>query len=245
MLKKGISPMIATVLVILLIFVAVGIVLLIGIPAIERAKESAVLNEAMQNMKAIGNTIKEVASEGIGSLRSLQMKLTDGEYKVNEKANSVDFTYFIKSGIIQLGTFIKEDSVILSCGANAKASEYDLDADGSNDLVLENEILRIGILKNGTQTNYVFINTGEVIKILNFKETNINVTPSDTSIILDDYIESSYGTGYSELVKEDENLAKAEAVVHMNTTFVNYDILFTLQSGADFVIVKIQNAYYK
>jgi len=245
MLKKGISPLIATALVILLIFVAVGIVLLIGIPAIERAKEAAVINEAMLNMKAIGNTIKEVASEGIGSLRSLQIKVTGGEYKVNEKANSVDFTYSIKSGIVQPGTFITEDSVTLSCGANAKASEYDLDNDGNTDLVLENEILRIAILKNGTQASSVFINTSSLIRILNFKETNVNVTPNNSKILLDDFEESSYGTGYSELVREDENLAKAEAVVHMNTTFVNYDILYTLQSGADFVIVKIQNAYYK
>lgn len=245
MLKKGISPLIATVLVILLAFLAITIVLLIGIPAIERAKEAAVINEAMENMKAIGNTIKEVASEGLGSLRSLQIKITDGEYKVNEKANSVDFTYSIKSGIIQSGTFIKEDSVTLSCGANAKASEYDLDGDGSNDLVLENEILRIVILKNGTASNQVDINTSTLIKILNFKETDVNVTPIDSSIILDYYVESSYGTGYSELVKEDDHLAKAEAIVHLNTTYINYDILYSLQSGADFVIVKIQNAYYK
>jgi len=245
MLKKGISPLIATVLVILLAFLAISVVLLIGIPAIERAREAAVINEAMQNMKAIGNTIKEVASEGLGSLRSLQMKVTDGEYKVNEKGNSVDFTYSIKSGIIQPGTSIKEDSVTLSCGANAKASIYDLDGDGSNDLVLENEILRIGILKNGTVLNQVDINTSSLIRLMNFKETDTNTTPSDSSIILDDYAESASGTGYSELVREEDHLVKAEAIVHMNTSFVVYDILYTLQSGADFIIVKIQNAYYK
>ena len=232
-------------LVILLTIVAIAIVLLIGLPAIERAKESAVLNEAMQNMKAIGSMIKEVASEGVSSIRSLQIKVTDGEYKVNEKANSIDFTYTTKSGIVQPGSFIKEGDIILSAGANAKASEYDLDNDGNNDLVLENEILRIGLLKNGTKTAQVAMNTSRLIRRINFKETNANVTPSDSSVILDDYSESSYGTGYSEIVKAEERLAKAEAVVHMNTSYAVYDILYTLQSGADFVIVKIQNAYYK
>ena len=232
-------------LVILLSIVAIAIVLLIGLPAIERGKESAVLNEAMQNMRAIANIVKEVASEGVGSLRNLQIKVTGGEYKFNEKANSIDFTFTTKSGIVQPGSFIKEGDIILSAGANAKASEYDLDGDGSADLVLENEILRIGILKNGNKTNQVAINTSNLIRKINFKETNANVTPSDSSIIIDDYLESSYGTGYSELVKADERLAKAEAVVHMNTSYAVYDILYTLQSGADFVIVKIQNAYYK
>jgi len=245
MLRKGITPFISMALVILLSIVAIAIVLLIGLPAIERGKESAVLNEAMQNMRAIANIVKEVASEGVGSLRNLQIKVTGGEYKFNEKANSIDFTFTTKSGIVQPGSFIKEGDIILSAGANAKASEYDLDGDGSADLVLENEILRIGILKNGNKTNQVAINTSNLIRKINFKETNANVTPSDSSIIIDDYLESSYGTGYSELVKADERLAKAEAVVHMNTSYAVYDILYTLQSGADFVIVKIQNAYYK
>jgi len=245
MLRKGITPLISTIFVILLTIVAIAIVLSVGLPAIERGKEAAVLNEAMQNMKAIGSMIKDVASEGVGSLRSLQIKVTGGEYKVNAKANSIDFTYTTKSGIVQPGSFIKEGDIILSAGANAKASEYDLDNDGSADLVLENEIFKIGILKNGTRAAQVAMNTSSLIRRISFKETNANVTPSDSSIILDDYSESSYGTGYSEFVKSGERLAKAEAVVHMNTSYAVYDILYTLQSGADFVIVKIQNAYYK
>jgi len=245
MLKKGISPIISTVLIILLGFVTVSIVLFVGLPAIEKARESAVLNEAMQNMKAIANTIEEVALEGVGSLRSLQIKVTAGNYKVNEKTNSIDFTHFMKSGIVQPGAFLEEGDVILTCGANARAYEEDFDYDGETDLVLENEILRVVILKNGTKTSQVSMNTSKLIKMINLKETNVNVTPSDSLIMLDDYIESSYGFGYSELVKVDDHLARAEAIVHMSTTFVSYDILYTLQSGADFVMVKIQNAYYK
>lgn len=244
-MRKGVHPLVSTVLVVMIFSSAVAIVLLVGLPTIERAKESAVLNEAMQNMRMIANTIKEVASEGANSLRTLRIRVSGGEYKVNEKTNSIDFTYAIKSNIVQFGSFIKEDNIIFSAGANAKAGEYDLDNDGIVELVLENEFLRVGILKNGTKDNFAPINTSKLIKILNFKETNANVTPSDSSIILDDYIESSYGNGYSELVKTGDHLAKAEATVHMNTTYVNYDILYTLQSGADFLTVKIMNAYYK
>ena len=212
MLRKGISPLFSTIIVIMLIVAAVTIVLLFGMPTIERAKESAILNEALQNMRMIASTIKEVASEGTNSMRTLQVKVSGGEYKVNEKSNSIDFTYNMKSNVVQFGSFIKEDDIILSSGANAKASEYDLDNDGSNELVLENEILRIGILKNGTQANPAFINTSKLIKILNFKETNVNVTPFDSSIVIDDYSESSYGNGYSGLVRQGDFLSKAEAL---------------------------------
>ena len=245
MLKKGISPFVAIVFIVLITIMAMAIVLFIALPAIERAKEAAVINEAMLNMKAIANNIKTVASEGVGSLRSTTIKATAGEYKVNEKSNSMDFTYTTKTGIVQPGSFIKEGDITLSAGANAKASEYDLDGDGANELVLENEILRIVILKNGTSASYSYINTSKLIKIMNFKETGANITPSESTILLDDYTGSSYGYGYSELVRTGDRLAKAEALVHVNSTFIIYDVLYSLHSGADFLMVKIQNAYYR
>ena len=245
MLNKGVSPLISTVFIILISISAISIVLLIALPAIEKGKEAAIINEAMQNMKSLSNSIKDVASEGVGSLRTLSMKVTAGEYKINEKSNSIDFTYAIKSDIIQPDSMVKEGDITLSAGSNAKSSEYDLDNDGSSDLVLENEILRIAILKNGTKSSNSFINTTKLIKMINFKETNENITPSDSSITLDDDKGSSYGTGYSELVKSGDRMPKAEAVVHVNSTYIVYDVLYTLPSGADFVLIKIQNAYYK
>jgi len=62
---------------------------------------------------------------------------------------------------------------------------------------------------------------------------------------LDDYVESSYGNGYSVLVRTGDRLAKAEALVHVNSSFVVYELLYTLYPGADFIMVKIQDAYYR
>jgi hypothetical protein len=246
MLKsKAISTLISTAFIVLMTVMAMALTLTIGMPAINKAKEASVINEALQNMKVIDNTIREVASEGTGSLRSPQIKVSGGEYKVNQKANSVDFTYTLKYGLLQPGTFVKEGNLLMMSGVNAKASVYDLNGDGLDELVLENEILRVGILKNGTSSSQVSIDTSNVIKLLSIKESGTNVTLTDSSVILDDFAGSSSGTGYTELVTPGDNLSKAEAVVHMNTSTMNYDIVYTLQSGADFLIVKIQNAYYK
>ncbi len=67
--KKGISPIISTVMIIAITFAAVGIVMTIVLPSVDRAKEAALLNEAVQNMRVIDNMVREVASEGTGSLR--------------------------------------------------------------------------------------------------------------------------------------------------------------------------------
>jgi hypothetical protein len=244
-LKKGVSALITTAIIVLISATTIALVLAVVIPTINRAKESAIINEAIQNMQTIDNTIAQTAEGNIGFLRSLQLENSGGEYRVNQKANTMEYVYYIKYGTISPGTFMQEGKLMLMSGVNAKASEYDLDGDGSSELVLENEILRVGLLRNGTAASQATINTSGIIKILNLKETNVNVTPADSSIVLDEFTDSSYGTGYSELIRTGDFLTKAEAVFHINATNVYYDVVYTLQSGADFLIVKIQNAYYK
>ena len=239
---KGVSQLISTVLIFLLTTVAIGIALLIGTPTIDRAKQSATINEAMQNMKTLDNIIREVASEGKGSFRTLQMRVIDGEYKINQKTNTIEYTHIIKSGIIESGTFFKEGNVFIVAGTNAKAITYDLDGDGTTDILLENEIMRVALLNNASNGNG--INTSRSVKFFNLKENGANITINDSRIIIDNRTESYYGRGFTELVREGENLAAAEAVIHVNTSApanLTYDVVYTLRSGADFLVVKIQN----
>ena len=242
---KGLSPFISTALIILILVSAVTLVLTLGKSTLDKINEANVINEATQNMKLIDSVIRQVASEGLGSLRKIQIKVSDGTYRVNEETNSLEFSYLVKYGTIEPGTYLKENNLLLVCGANAKAYEADLDNDGKNELILENEVLKVAIQKVGSRTSFEPIDTKNNIELMIFKENNANITPSDSSIVLDDIPESAYGNGYSELVREGDHLAKAEALVHINSTFVEYDVLYTLQSGADYLIVKVLNAYYK
>jgi hypothetical protein len=129
-------------------------------------------------------------------------------------------------------------------GVAAKASEYDVNSDGNNEIVLENEILKVGIQKVGSASSLATVNTSSNIKFLNFISADINVTPTDSAVVLDGIENTSIGTGYSEIISKGDHLPKAEAVVHVNSTRIYYDVVYTLQSGADFIIVKIINANY-
>jgi len=239
---KGISQLISTVLIFLIVTTAIGIALLAGGPVIDRAKESSIFNEAVQNIRLLDNVIKEVASEGKGSFRAVQLKVSGGDYKVDSKTNSIEFTQTIQSGILESGTFVKEGYVFIAAGTNARASTYDLDLDGTSDIVLENEIMRVGILNNATSGNR--INTSRVLKFFNFKENARNITINDSTITIDNRTNSSSGYGFTEIVREGYNLAASEAVIHVNTSGpanLTYDIVYTLRSGADFLIAKVQN----
>jgi len=147
--------------------------------------------------------------------------------------------------LVELGRFVKEGNLLMMSGVGARASEYDIDDDGNSELVLENSIMKVGIQKNGTSTNYQFINTTRNIRLLNLKDNNITITPEDSSILLDDFQNSTYGNGYSKLIKSGDHLGKAEALVHVNSTNFEYDVVYTLPASADFLIVRVENAYYR
>jgi type II secretory pathway pseudopilin PulG len=246
---KGVSALISMVIVILISVIAVGLVILVIMPTINKAKEAAILNEAKQNMHLIDDTIREVASEGLGSLRSLTFKSSGGQYKVNAPINSIDFSYSVKYSTVQAGTFIQDGNLMISAGTNSRASVYNLStpADGTSQIVLENENLRVALHYNGSAsaTNPEIINTSRIVQFFNFISTGVNVTPSDSMITVDDFADTAVGRGYSYIVRAGDHLASAEAIVVVNTTRLYYEILYSLPSGADFVIVKIQNAYYQ
>lgn len=81
---KGISPLVSFVLVIGFGVAAMTIVLTIVNPLLDRAKDSALVNEATQNMLLIDSTIKAVASESEGSKRTIQIKITEGALRAND-----------------------------------------------------------------------------------------------------------------------------------------------------------------
>jgi type II secretory pathway pseudopilin PulG len=248
---KGVSAIISMVIVIFISVLAVGIVMLVAMPTINKAKEAAVLNEAKQNMHQIDDLIREVASEGLTSLRSLTFKSSDGQYKVNALTNTMEFTYTVKYGTVQPGTFIQDGNLMISAGTNAKASIYNLSspmpANEKSQIVLENENIRVALHYNSSATaaNPEKLNTSKIVQLFNFISTGVNVTPSDSMITLDDFPDTSVGSGYSYLVRSGDHLASADAIVVVNTTLTYYEILYSLPSGADFLIVKIQNAYYQ
>jgi hypothetical protein len=81
-MKKGVSTIISFVLLLLISVIAVYLALNVVKPTVERVFESAAMNEAELNIQILDNLIREVASEGTGSLRSVVLKVSDGEYRI-------------------------------------------------------------------------------------------------------------------------------------------------------------------
>ncbi len=99
MMKKGINPFLATTLLILFAISALSLTLTIVKPALERAQDSAIVNEAMNNLKLIDSIVKEVASEEKGSKRTLNIKSSDGLFEVDSNLEYINYTYDMRQDL--------------------------------------------------------------------------------------------------------------------------------------------------
>lgn len=235
---KGISSVISFVIIILLTVTAIGIVLGVGLPILDQARETGVLNEANQNMRIIDNLIRQVASEGTGTLKSVTLSVTDGVYRIDSDSNSLDFELTMKSNAIPRGTFTEEGNLVTSVGGSAKAIQ------NSSKLIIENEILEIVFSRIGNVSSFDGINTSTILNTIRSKAQATTTTkPNNAGIKIQNIANTSWGLGYTKLAFEGEDLAEASILAHVrsNTSGVEYDVLYTLPASSDFFVIEVRN----
>ena len=68
--------------------------------------------------------------------------------------------------------------------------------------------------------------------------------PNDTSVIIGNVTNTSWGLGYSEIVREGNFLTRAEALAHVrsNLTGTEYEVLYSLPASADYLLITVTNA---
>jgi len=152
--EKAVSPLLSFVLVILISFTAISIVVMSVKRVIDRAFETMTVNEGLSNMDHLAATVRAVASEGPGSMRSIRLSASGGRYILRSDLNSLFFTYEAKSGVLQPKVFKKMGDVrIVTCRvpdgigvdlklnynwANLTGANDTIGARGTNRLCIEN-----------------------------------------------------------------------------------------------------------
>jgi len=160
-MRKGLSPYISTAVIIMIGIVAISLVLTVVTPALNKAKDSAIINEAFQNLNLIDDTIREVASEGEYAKRTVNIKVTDGIYSVDSSNDRVSFTHGLKSDLNLVGQRDRVNITTSGGNVNLFISYSKVDIQGSDRFVKgENSVV---ILHNGTNptNNYPIIYVGK------------------------------------------------------------------------------------
>lgn len=113
---KGISPLIAAVLVIAISISAIAVALNIGNPSIERSKEILILDEGKSNLRLIDSSINQVLQEGDGSSRKITLKVTSGTYRIYD--NMIEFEMQTNQQIVGSGVVVEEDILSITASTN-------------------------------------------------------------------------------------------------------------------------------
>lgn len=244
--RKAVSTLVSYVMIAAISVIAISVVLSIGLPAIDRAKEAALISEAKNIMQNIDTNARQVLFEGSGAQRVFSISSTGGDYFAEKSTDSIRFKLNSISGVIDPGTRRMEGNLLITAGTDVKASEYDANSDGASELVLENSRILFAVKKLGNSSNYVAVNNSQIVKLIQLKENSLNITPADSSTIIDNSLLSVNGTGYTQLTQTGDLLREASIKAYIQSgSGANYEIWYTLRSNADFVLEEVRNVVYR
>lgn len=234
-MEKGVSPFISASLVILFVSTAIGIVILFLHPSIKKSQESIALIQTERNLELIEKNVEEVASEGLGSLRRIKV-WNGGEMGINPLTGKLEAEVKFSYLTLDSGIFLKKGNIFKIVGGWVKTDE------NGTHLFLENEIIKAIFPKMGDENSFQQINTSEMISSIYLKPANEIFHFFDTSVFINNKTNSSWGDGYSKLIKKGDFLGKGEAFFHIESEegYI-YDIVFTLFPKTDFLLVEIMN----
>ena len=233
----GVHPFFSIIFLILIIVVGITMVLGIGNPLINAALDTTKVNEAESAMKFLEHYTNEVASEGIGAAREAELVLP-GEFEVIPEEDSIEYEIITPARVIDHFTRKVEGNLIYISGS-------DVDCDDTINLTMSNSFINITLNKITKTTPHSTINTQDNIISVIEKTHNTTAGLSNSSIIINDNLTSSYGTGYSEISRTGKQLPVCQAHFFIISSYANYDVYYILYAGADFVVIDIRNVEKK
>jgi len=150
MRNKALSEIVSAALIIMFSIIAISLILNALNPVIDKAKDSAIIDEGFRNLELIDNTIREVVSEGEDSKRTINLKVTDGTYKVDSTNDQMNFTYKLKAELNIGGQRDRVNITVNASTVNLFVKYTNIDIQGLAHFTKgDNSIL---ILHNGTNS---------------------------------------------------------------------------------------------
>jgi hypothetical protein len=108
---KGVEPLIAAILIMMISIAGAVIVLQFAQPSVDRLKEISLFEESKKILTQIDNAVRTVSEEGEGSTRVLQLSVSGGSYLIDTYKNAVMFSMDSRSQIIGIDISQKEGNV--------------------------------------------------------------------------------------------------------------------------------------
>jgi hypothetical protein len=223
------NPLVSSMLLIVIVIIAFGIILGIGNPVIEEAKDYSEMLDAERILTYLDNYIKEVSTEGYGASRILKINTNARDFRVIPEEDAVQYKTTMPSELFEYFSRQKTGNLLRISGSDVDCSNT------SDTITLENTFLKV--VFNKTDTN---IDTTTAILNMTEKTLDQTLTFVNTSIVIDDDSSTSSGTGSMELIRSGTNLPMCQVHAYVNST-LDYDVFYTLYAGADFLVIDVRS----
>ena len=218
---------------ILFVFIAIGLILTIGRPMIDKAESVQTFKEAERFMGLMDNYIRETASEHEASRRDVSLSIADGDINVRKSTDSIEYSLETNTEFLQYLTRRKQGDLLYIVGNDVICN------DTGSKLIMENTHLRVELNKINCSTPSC-LDTKYNILNMTQKDTDITIAPADTSVYIDGNTSTAVGTGYSELLINDTE--QPLCITHFSVNSgVDYEIYYKLYAGADFLDIDVRN----
>ncbi len=220
---------------------AIAIVYEAGTPVIKRMQASASVERMKEVFSDIDKVIRDVASEGTGSKRTLYLKIDPGKITVNDSEDAIYWEFDTDAKIIEPRTRQVFGNIVI--GSNLETSAYESNYSVTNPQIpaykMENEHLVVYIRKVGSSSEYEDFNTTDLLLGIYNKDLGIwfnNTNMFDVTV--DNQASSRTANGTTTLLNTGYNLPYATVYALVNSTYMEYNVNFTLESGEDFLNVE-------
>jgi len=235
------NTMVSFALLVVIVILAIGIVSAIIIPLVNNMIVSSEIQGAESEIKSIDNVIRNVIREGAGVARAFSFS---GPYKIDvfPEEDAIQFRRDIDINLFEYFSRSIAKNMAYIAGADVSCYEQDADSNGTTDLVLENTYVKFAFQKVPKASPLSSIDTKNNVVLMQEKTYNTIIYPSNSSVVINDNVTTSFGTGYSEILRSGLNVPECTVHFYINSgEGTDYDIYYKLYAGADFLVIDVRN----
>ena len=212
---------------------AMALIYQTGVPIIQRMQSSAALDRMTSAFADLDEAIQRVASEGNGSRRVFDLNTGEGRLSLDPGNDELSWQLDAENSVLRPRTARYLGNVV--SGSNLEASLYEGVHGPGQAYIMENEHLRVYMRKLQPGQAY---STGDLLLDVYQKDLGEWLPLDWLNISLDGQASSMSGTGHTESERLGISLPRARVTALMDSSYANYSVSFTLESGADFITIE-------
>jgi hypothetical protein len=237
--KKG-NLWVSAIIYTLVAVFTVTLILNTGVPLLSEMKDRSVFEKVKEIMLEVDGQFTDLASQGEGSQSRLGLDIKEGEVSISD--NEIIWEIETKQALMSPRSSTTLGNLIVASNANVNTIE--LDDYYIMQTRMKNDTFTVVINRHGTEAGWTFFNTSQIIENISYNGEDMG---GSFIFSIGEIANSTNGTGYITMYPSGNHshLGSAKVIAHINSTFAEYDLEFSLESYADFLTTRLINVNLK